>query len=73
MRIIGEKLSNKELLMVKGGCDIDCYCGSLWLIICGAGEGSVGAVQAYNDHNCPTGNPGDPGYPGGASVECPMI
>lgn len=35
MKVIGEKLSNQELLMVKGGCDIDCYCESVWHLICG--------------------------------------
>lgn len=29
MKIIGEKLSSQELLTVKGGCDVNCYCFSL--------------------------------------------
>lgn len=66
MKILGEKLSNKELLMVKGGCDVDCYCGSLWTIIFGDNdEADINAAgEAWDEHNCPTGNPGDPGYPG---------
>lgn len=60
MKIIGEKLSNRELLMVKGGCDIDCYCESVWLLLCD----DISNQPIWEAHNCPKGNPGDPGYPG---------
>lgn len=57
MKIIGEKLSSKELLMVKGGCDIKCYCDSLETIIYGDNPQSAidAAGDAWDDHNCPTG------------------
>lgn len=44
MKIIGEKLSNQEMLSVKGGASFCCYCG----FVGGPGEDSPFDVTADN-------------------------
>ena len=46
--------------VLENPCDIECYCGSLFMIIQNPANGSEAielAVNAWNLFNCPTGNP----------------
>lgn len=60
MMVLSLGVSKSTTTAVQGGCDIECYCSSLFMIMSNPDNGFEAmelAANAWNLFNCPTGNP----------------